>query len=97
MGRQIVRQDDGTWAVFDTVSNQITMWDATEKELEDWLAERAAEDSRRSTRGYLAHFKAGRRPPQHWATWREALAEDRERGGEATAYFDGLRTRGDDA
>lgn len=93
MVRHIVAQDDGRWAVFDTVSNQLAIWDATEDELEDWLAGQAADDARKNTRGIVAHLKAGSRP-RHWPTWAEALLEDRRSGGEASAG--GALVRGED-
>ncbi|REF00321.1 hypothetical protein [Thermomonospora umbrina] len=91
MGRQIIRQPDGRYAVFSTETDTITRWDAMEDELVEVFAGWAAEQARKSVREALAHVAAGR-PERVYGrprtmTWEKALSKDRERGGEAWRDF----------
>jgi hypothetical protein len=90
MGNQIIRQPDGHYAVFSSITGTISVWDATEDELVEYFAERAAERAREDVRRTLGHVAAGE---PRWAyhqfamTWDEALAMDRESGGDAHQHF----------
>lgn len=88
MGNQIIRQPDGHYAVFSTVTDTIILWDATKDEIVDWFAEQAAERARQDARRILEHVATGnpRRAYYQFAmTWDEALEDDRKNGGDASA------------
>lgn len=90
MGQQIIRQPDGRYAVFSTETETIHVYDATEDELVEWFAERAAEHARQSAREKIALVAAGetrRAYAQFAMTWDEALTQDRDHGGEAWSAF----------
>lgn len=92
MGKQIIRQPNGLFAIYSSSTDTITAWDATEQEIIDEFAERAAEDARQNVRRILDHVKAGdpRLAYHQFAlTWDQALEADREHGGEVwRAYGD---------
>ncbi|MFG2001657.1 hypothetical protein ACGFNU_21145 [Spirillospora sp. NPDC048911] len=93
MGSQILRQPDEQYAVFSTETETIIVWDATENELVEWFAKRAAERARQSAREKIALVAAGqtrRAYAQFAKTWDEALAMDREHGGDAWKDFEAL-------
>ncbi|MCW2901743.1 MAG: hypothetical protein JWO67_4008 [Streptosporangiaceae bacterium] len=88
MGNQIIRQPDGHYAVFSTVTGTIIRWDATKDEIVEWFAEQAAEDARQNVRRKIEHVAAGearRAYFQFATTWDEALETDRKNGGDASA------------
>lgn len=92
MGYQIIRQPDGEYAVFSSITDTIIVYDATAEEIVEWFAEAAADDARRSVRRLLGHVAAGepRKAYHQFAmTWDEALALDRAHGGDASnaSYF----------
>ncbi|GIH91964.1 hypothetical protein ACFFMN_33850 [Planobispora siamensis] len=85
MGYQIIKQPDGHFAVFSSVTDTIIVWDATEDEVVEWFAEQAAERARQDARRALEHVAADepRRAYFQFAmTWDEALGRDRKHGGE---------------
>lgn len=59
MGHQIIKQPDGKLAVFSSSTDSWIIVNATQAELEDYYAERAAEDARSSTRKIVEHVLAG--------------------------------------
>ncbi|MFG3439914.1 hypothetical protein ACGF0J_21925 [Nonomuraea sp. NPDC047897] len=84
MANQIIRQPSGHFAIFDSVTDTIIVWDATADEIVEWFAERAAERAREDARRLIVHVAAGNpRAAYHQfaMTWGEALAEDRKHGG----------------
>lgn len=90
MGNQIIKQPDDHYAIFNTNSDTIIVWDATEDEVVEYFVERAAEIARQDVRRTLAQVTSGepRRAYFQFAmTWDEALSEDREHGGEAWRDF----------
>jgi hypothetical protein len=90
MGSQIIKQPDGRLAIFNTNTDTVIVWDATEDEIVEHFAEQAAERAREDVRRTLAHVTAGepkRAYFQFAMTWEEALEEDRQHGGEAHVYF----------
>lgn len=92
MANQIIRQPDGRFAVFCRNTNTITVYDASETEVVEFFAEAAAEAAREDVRRKLKHVAAGepgRVYFQHTLTWDEALASDREHGGEVSERFSG--------
>lgn len=88
MGNQIIRQPSGKFAIFCTSTDTIIVWDAIEEEIVEWFVDRAVEVERRTVRGLIEHVAAGnaRRAYFQFAkTWEQALAIDREHGGEVSA------------
>lgn len=92
VGDQIIRQPDGQYALVSSVTGTIVMWDADEDDVIEWFVEQAAADARRKARRLLDHVSAGV-PEQAYhqltLSWSEALARDREHGGEVWQQFAG--------
>lgn len=91
MGYQIIRQPDDRLAVFSSYTDTIVVWDATADEVTAWFVDLATERTRRDIGGVLKHVEAGEPEKayhQFAMTWDEALAEDREGGGEAWQHFE---------
>ena len=85
MGKQIIKQPNGLFAIFSTSTDTIHMWDATAQDIEDHFVERAAKDARRDVRQILEHVTAGEPRKAYYQfvmTWDQALAMDEEHGGE---------------
>lgn len=88
MGCQIIRQPSGQFALFDSVTDTIIFWDATEDEIVEWFAEQAAASARGEARRKVDLVAAGNARAvyhQRVMTWEKALAEDRKRHGTASA------------
>lgn len=86
MGSQIIRQPDGLYGILSSYTDTIVVYDATEDEIIEWFVEQEAERTRRTVRGLLDHVAAGRPRKAYFQftkTWQQALAMDREHGGEA--------------
>ncbi|GIH95347.1 hypothetical protein ACFFMN_23585 [Planobispora siamensis] len=86
MGNQIIQQPNGTFAIFSSEYGRIVVWDASEDEIVEWFAGRAAETARRNARETIAHVAAGRPRRAYYQfamDWQEALTEDRRNGGQA--------------
>jgi hypothetical protein len=88
MPQHVIQQPDGRWCVFSTIVDAITVFDATEDEIIDYFADRAAEDARRSTRDYLDRIKAGKADPRR-PTYEQALRDHEERHGPLEAVDQG--------
>lgn len=94
MGYQTIRQPDTDpplFAVFSSYTDTIVVWDATAEEIEEWFVEIAVERVRRDVRRNLGRITEGdprRVYAQFTMTWDEALAKDREHGGEAWRAFE---------
>jgi hypothetical protein len=87
MGNQIIKQPDGKFAVFSSITDRIIVWDATADEIVEYFAERAAERAREDVRRTIEYVAAGepRRAYFQFAmTWEEALTRDREFDGDAS-------------
>jgi hypothetical protein len=90
MGSQIIRQPSGKFAIFSSITDTIIVWDATEDEIVEWFAERAAEDAQRDARRLIGHVVAGNPREVYFQfamTWDEALAKDRKHGGTSWEEF----------
>jgi hypothetical protein len=99
MGNQIIRQPGGHFAIFDSGPGTIIVWDATADEIVEWFAERAAEKARADARRDIMHVAAGNPREVYFQfamTWEEALAEDRQHGGKASAETPALPERSTD-
>lgn len=90
MGKQIIKQPDGRFAIFSSGTDTIHMYDATAEEIVEYFVERAAVDTRREVLRIMEHVE-GDEPRrayfQFTKTWDEALAYDQEHGGEAWQAF----------
>ena len=98
MGNQIIKQPDGRFAIFSSITDTIIVWDATADEIVEYFAEQAAERAREDVRRKIEHVAAGepRRAYFQFAmTWEEALATDREFGGDASTEVSMPESRGD--
>lgn len=92
MGKQVIQQPDGLFAIFSSNSDTIHMYDATAEEIEEYFVERAEEEARRAVerarveaREVLGHLAAGEPQKAYYQfamTWDEALESDREHDGE---------------
>ena len=94
MGYQIIHQpgsfDPQLFAVFSSYTDTIVLYDATVDEVEEFFVELAVRDARRDVRRVLDAVAGGRPREAYYQftrTWEEALADDREHGGEAWEYF----------
>jgi hypothetical protein len=90
MGNQIIKQPDGHYAIFSTITNTIHFWDATADEIVEYFAEQAAKRAREDTRRVLDHVAAGEPRKAYFQfamTWDEALRKDQEHGGEVWSEF----------
>ena len=86
MGNQIIRQPNGQFAIFSSITDTIHVYDATAEEIEEYFVERAAESERQRVREILGHVIAGEPRKAYYQfamTWDEALKMDRIRGGDA--------------
>ncbi|MDT7785585.1 MAG: 1,2-dihydroxy-3-keto-5-methylthiopentene dioxygenase [Pseudonocardiales bacterium] len=86
MSQQIVRQPNGKYGVFSTVTNTIIVWEATDTEIVEFFAEQAAETARRAAQRALEHVAAGQPKKAYFQfalDWAEALELDREHDGTA--------------
>lgn len=90
MGNQIIKQPDGRYAIFSSITDTIIFWDATEDEVVDYFVEKAAKQARKDTRRVLDHVTVGEPRKAYFQfvmTWDEALRKDQEHGGEAWTDF----------
>ncbi|SET48818.1 hypothetical protein [Nonomuraea wenchangensis] len=86
MGMQIIKQPSGQFAIFDSVTDTVIVWDATEEEVVEYFAERAADRAREDARRQVSHVAAGNPRKAYFQfamTWDEALTKDRKHGGTA--------------
>lgn len=88
MGNQIIKQPDGKFAVLNSNTDTIVLWDATKDEVVDWFFQMELADLERRKQQIaeiVDHVAAGNaREAYHQfaMTWDEALASDREHDGE---------------
>lgn len=85
MGNQIIKQPDGKYAVFSSVTDTIIAWNATYDEIVQFFVDRAVEVATRDVKQILDRVAADEPRPyyQFTMTWGQALKEDREHDGEA--------------
>jgi len=85
VGNQIVKQPDGKYAIFSSITDTIVFWDATYDEIVQFFVDRAIEDTKRSVQKVLDHVAADEPRKAYYQftmTWEEALRDDRDGGGE---------------
>jgi len=80
MGRQIIRQPDGRYALFSTGTDRWVAWDLTREQYIDRRAEEAAREARADAARLLDDTDAGLVYAEY--TFEEANAESVEHGGE---------------
>ncbi|MFI2616601.1 recombinase family protein [Streptomyces sp. NPDC018584] len=75
MGQQIIRQPDGKYSVFSSVTNTFIVLDASEEELIEWRATEAADRARDQAGRELERVKSSDSRPYHQftLTWEEAV------------------------
>ena len=80
MGRQVIRQPDGLYAVFSTGVDRWVARDLTREQYIEWRVKRAAQEARADAARLLDDLEAG----QYYAgyTFEEANATSVEHGGE---------------
>ena len=59
MGQQIIKQPDGLYAIFSSITDTWIVYDADRQEIFDYYAERAKEDADRTTKRILDVVDAG--------------------------------------
>jgi hypothetical protein len=92
MGHQIIKAPDGTYAVFSSFTDTWILSNASPQELEDYYAEKAAKDARRSFRDTLALVDENLRPYcQFTMTFAEANQASIKHGGLDLTKPDGGR------
>lgn len=92
MGNQILRQPDGKYAIFSSITDTIIVWDVTEDEAVEYFAETAAEHARQDARRVITHVAEGNPSKAYYQfamTWEEALDKDRRHRGTAWREFEG--------
>lgn len=92
MGQQIIKQPDGRFAIFSTITDTVIFYDATADEVVEYFADRARSTAVEQARRLVSLVDEGK----YWSayhqlarTWDEALQDDRKHGGEAWAVFEG--------
>jgi hypothetical protein len=84
MGRQVIKQPNGLYAIYSSFSEAIEEYDLDGDMVCEFFAQEASERARAEARRILAHV-ADDRPEkayfQFTMTWAEALADDRDHGG----------------
>jgi len=84
MGQQVIRQPDGLYAIFSSITDTWIVYDADRQEIFDWYAERAKEDADRATLRILNAIEKDPREAYHQfaMTFEEANARSIEHDGE---------------
>lgn len=80
MGRHVIRQPDGLYAVFSSGTDRWVAFDLTRDQYTEWCAERAAREARADAGRLLDDVDAGLVYSGY--TFEEANAESVEHGGE---------------
>lgn len=83
---QIIKQPDGRYAIFSTVSDTFERLDCTVEEVVEFFVDRAIEDAVAATNRKLEEIE--RRPHRPYAqvtiTWKQAVKMNAEHRGELT-------------
>ena len=82
MGRYVIRQPDGLYAVFSTGTDRWVAWDLTREQYIDRRAEEAAREARADAARLLDEIDDGRYMTFYGMTFEEANAQSVESGGE---------------
>lgn len=77
MGRSIIQQPDGKWALFSSISDELIVQDMTEDELVYFCAQEKYEREKESVREVIEAVKSGRGHSHAWKDWKSALRAHR--------------------
>jgi hypothetical protein len=91
MGKQIIKQPDGRFAVYCSISGVIELWDATEEKVVGHFVGIAEIEAMRQVRAKLVHVAADEPEKAYYQfamTWQEALTNDWAHGGVVHRFFD---------
>lgn len=84
MGRQIIKQPDGRYAVWSSVVDSFVMIDASPEEIIDDMLADEKDRIQKQVAEVIAKLAAGKKPyHQFTMTWAEAMATHAEIHGEA--------------
>ena len=79
MGLQIIQQPNGKFAIFSTVVDAFTVYDATEEEIIQEFGDKARQDAERRVRDIVAALRRGEKPYyQFTKSWPEASKSHRD-------------------
>lgn len=84
MGNQIIKQPNGFFAIFDSGSDTIALWDCTEDDVVEYFVDMATADAKKVVRMQIDHVKDGHPREAYFQfamTWEEALELDGDNGG----------------
>lgn len=84
MGQQVIKQPDGLYAIFDTGSGMIEVWNATRDEIIQEFMDAAATRAREQAERVLHAIDSGVPSAvyrQGTLTWEQAVQSDRESDG----------------
>lgn len=94
---QIIRQPDGKLMVFDGRTGRIELWDANEDDVVKWFRTGAeiraqaiidlAVEQAQQHLDLVRQGKSRELYDRHTMTWDQAVEDDRDAGGEASAWF----------
>lgn len=87
---QIIKQPGGLFAIFSPYTKTIVVYDATDAEVMDWFVELKTRRIREQVAVILGLVALGEPEKAYYQftlSWDEALARDREHGGEVHAVF----------
>lgn len=98
MGYQVIRQP-GTdmFGVFCSYTETFVMWEATRSDVVDFFVEIETKRAREDAERIVGLVEAGNEREAYFQfamTWDEAVALDREHGGELSAELDAASTEG---
>ena len=78
MGQQIIKQPNGLYAVFSSITDTIIMWNFTADDLIEYYVKEARKRITRDVQDTIAELNAGGKPYyQFTMTWTEALKTSR--------------------
>jgi DNA-binding IclR family transcriptional regulator len=91
MGYQIIKQPDGLLAILSSHTDTLVVWDADRVEVIDWFIEIEVARVKAEVGAKIDLVETGEKRPyyQFTRTWDEAVALDREHGGEYGRLQDG--------
>jgi ERCC4-related helicase len=90
MGSQIIKQPDGRFAIFSSITDTIVMYDASHSDVLEYYEQRAAQQAREQATRLVDLVDAGKASEAYYQfamTWPEALQADRAHDGEAWQTF----------
>ena len=77
MARILLKQPDGKWAQYSTISDSLIVWDCTKEEMLTFAAKEAAEEAEVRMIRWMGDVESSQ-PVVRQITWEEAVASHRE-------------------